>query len=79
VWSALLLFFIKLDHPPVLYHEPLTPGRRAAGWMCLALLVLCFSPKPLEAIGVEGVPATPPAEQNGPAPAVRASLVVRGS
>ena len=51
VWAALLLFFIRLDHPPVLYTEPLSPGRRLAGYICLALLVLCFSPRPLEAVG----------------------------
>jgi membrane-associated protease RseP (regulator of RpoE activity) len=53
VWGALLLFFIRLDHPPVLYHEPLTRNRRIAGYACLALLVLCFSPRPLEAVSVE--------------------------
>ncbi len=55
LWAALLLFFIRLDHPPVLYHEPLSRARRLAGYACLALLVLCFSPTPLEAVQVEMV------------------------
>jgi len=51
LWGALLLYFVRLDHPPVLYHETLSRGRRLAGYACLALLVLCFSPNPLEAVG----------------------------
>jgi membrane-associated protease RseP (regulator of RpoE activity) len=78
IWGALLLFFIRLDHPPVLYHEPLTPARRVAGWMCVALLVLCFSPKPLEAIGME-TNAIPLEQLEQPAPAhVLARAVIEG-
>ena len=64
IWGALLLFFIRLDHPPVLYNEPLSVGRRVAGWACVALLVLCFSPKPLEAIGIEAGGGPPPGIHN---------------
>ncbi len=46
-WCLLIVTLIKVDHPPVLQPEPLTPTRRALGWLSLALLVLCFSFKPL--------------------------------
>lgn len=47
LWSALIVFVIKVDHPPVVVDEPLTPGRRALGILALILFVLCFSPRPL--------------------------------
>ncbi|NNF59524.1 MAG: site-2 protease family protein [Rhodothermaceae bacterium] len=47
LWVGLILFLIRLDHPPVLVQEPLTPGRRALGYLCLALFVLCFSIQPI--------------------------------
>lgn len=57
-WSALILFLIKVDHPPVLVTEPLDARRRVAGYACLALFVLCFSFRPLEQrIGEGPVPA----------------------
>ncbi len=46
VWSFLIVRFIRVDHPGVLYPEKLTPMRRALGIACLVLLVLCFSPRP---------------------------------
>ncbi len=45
-WAVLIVRFIRVDHPPVLYPEPLTPGRRVLGILCLLILVLCFSPHP---------------------------------
>ncbi len=48
VWAFLLVRFIRVDHPPVLHPQPLTPARRVLGYVCLALLVLCFSPTPLQ-------------------------------
>jgi len=38
---------IRVDHPPVLYAEPLTPGRRVLGILSLLIFVLSFSIKPL--------------------------------
>jgi hypothetical protein len=43
----LIVRLIKVDHPPVMHPEPLTPGRRALGIFALVLFVLCFSFKPL--------------------------------
>lgn len=46
-WCLLIVVLIKVDHPPVVWAEPLTPGRRALGILALVLFVLCFSFKPL--------------------------------
>ena len=46
-WCLLIVALIKVDHPPVVYPEPLTPRRRALGVLALVLFVLCFSFKPL--------------------------------
>ena len=46
-WCLLIVVLIKVDHPPVVIHEPLSPGRRALGVLALVLFVLCFSFKPL--------------------------------
>ncbi len=48
LWSGLILFLIRMDHPPVLFTEPLTPMRRALGWACIVIFVLCFSIQPLQ-------------------------------
>ena len=47
LWCFLLIYFVRVDHPPVLYAEPLTPGRRMLGILSLFIFVLCFSIKPL--------------------------------
>lgn len=46
-WCLLLVVLVKVDHPPELVREPLTPGRRALGVLALVLFVLCFSFRPL--------------------------------
>jgi len=46
-WCALIVLFIQVDHPPVLYHEPLTPGRRLLGIASLIIFALCFSIRPI--------------------------------
>lgn len=51
LWVGLIVFLIRVDHPPVLVHEPLTPGRRALGYVCLVLFVLCFSIQPIYIAG----------------------------
>lgn len=47
VWCALIVYLIRVDHPPVLYQEPLTRGRRALAWASIVIFILCFSIKPL--------------------------------
>ena len=45
-WCLLIIFLIRIDHPPVLYVEPLTPMRRALGIFSIIVFFLCFSLKP---------------------------------
>lgn len=47
IWCLLIVFLIKVEHPPVLYHEPLTPTRRVLAVAGLVIFVLCFSIRPL--------------------------------
>lgn len=46
-WCLLLVVLVKVDHPPEVVREPLTPGRRALGVLALVLFALCFSFRPL--------------------------------
>jgi Zn-dependent protease len=47
VWCILIVAFIKIDHPPVLYHEPLDRRRRILGIVAMVIFILCFSIRPL--------------------------------
>ncbi|MGF1670107.1 MAG: site-2 protease family protein [Balneolaceae bacterium] len=47
IWSFFIVYFVGLEHPPVLYEEPLSPGRKALGWSSMAIFVLCISPMPI--------------------------------
>ena len=47
VWCLLIVVLIKVDHPPVVFMEPLTPGRRKLAWLGLFIFALCFSFRPL--------------------------------
>ncbi|QXD17148.1 site-2 protease family protein [Rhodocaloribacter litoris] len=47
VFSLLLVFLVRVEHPPVLQPEPLTPGRRWLGYLCILIFFLCFSLRPL--------------------------------
>ena len=47
LWCLLLLFLVRVDHPPVLYEQPLTARRRMLGYLSILVFVLCFSLKPL--------------------------------
>jgi hypothetical protein len=46
-WSFFLVFFVRMEHPPVIYEEPLSPGRKKLGWISMAVFVLCISPTPI--------------------------------
>ena len=46
-WTALILFLVRVDHPPVADRTPLGPRRRALGYLCLVLFVLSFSVQPI--------------------------------
>ena len=46
VW-ALILLFMKIYHPPVIYDWiPLDKKRRVVGWMAMGILILTFTPVP---------------------------------
>lgn len=47
VWALFVLFFVKIEHPPVRVEEPLSKGRRIIGWASLVILILCISPNPM--------------------------------
>ncbi len=47
LWCVLLIYLVKIDHPPVLHEQPLTPGRMALGLLSLFIFILCFSFRPL--------------------------------
>jgi membrane-associated protease RseP (regulator of RpoE activity) len=46
-WCLLIVLVIKVDHPPVLYPEPLTPARKLLGILSLVIFALCFSIRPI--------------------------------
>jgi Zn-dependent protease len=46
VFCLLIVWLIKVDHPPVLDVQPLTPRRKAIGIACLLIFILCFSIRP---------------------------------
>lgn len=49
MWAALGAMVVRVHHPPVVDEAvPMTPGRRFVALLCLLLLVLTFSPAPLE-------------------------------
>lgn len=47
LWAVLIVYFVKLDHPPVLIEEELSPGRKVLGWLSMLIFVLCISPNPI--------------------------------
>ncbi|MDI6402671.1 site-2 protease family protein [Balneolaceae bacterium ANBcel3] len=46
-WALFIVFLVKIEHPPVLFEEPLTKGRKILGWICMVLFILCISPNPI--------------------------------
>lgn len=46
-WSLFLLYFVKIEHPPVTFEHPLSRGRRILGWTSLVVFILCISPTPI--------------------------------
>jgi len=46
-WAVLIVFLIKVDHPPVQREVSLTPRRRWLGYLAIVIFVLCFSFRPI--------------------------------
>ncbi|MBS1517872.1 MAG: site-2 protease family protein [Bacteroidetes bacterium] len=49
VWALLILFVIKIQHPPVFpdYEEPLSSGRMMVGWFTFFIFIVSFCPVPV--------------------------------
>jgi len=50
VWTLLVVFLIRVEHPPVVQRQRLTPTRRMLGYVAIAIFVLCFSIRPLSTL-----------------------------
>jgi membrane-associated protease RseP (regulator of RpoE activity) len=46
-YSFLAVQVIGLDHPAADNEEPLDWKRKAIGWLCIVIFVICFTPQPL--------------------------------
>lgn len=46
-WCLLIVLVIKVDHPPVLKPQKLTPGRKALAICSIVIFFLCFSLRPI--------------------------------
>lgn len=47
VWSLFILFFVKIEHPPVIFEQPLDKTRIILGWLSMLIFILCISPNPM--------------------------------
>lgn len=47
VWSLFILFFVKIEHPPVVIEQPLNKTRIILGWLSMLIFILCISPNPM--------------------------------
>jgi len=47
VWSLFILFFVKIEHPPVIFEQPLNKTRIILGWLSMLIFILCISPNPM--------------------------------
>jgi uncharacterized membrane protein YhaH (DUF805 family) len=50
VWTLLIVFLVRVDHPPVVHEQTLTPRRRVLGWIAIAIFILCFSIQPISVL-----------------------------
>ena len=46
IWSVLIFFVIKVDHPPIYDPEPLGLGRKLLGVFALFMFIVSFTPVP---------------------------------
>ena len=50
LWIIITLLLLMVAHPPVRRAEALSPKEKAAGWLCMAILVMTFIPLPVRLI-----------------------------
>lgn len=46
-WSFFLVYFVRIEHPPVMFEQTLSPARRRLGWISMIVFILCISPTPI--------------------------------
>jgi membrane-associated protease RseP (regulator of RpoE activity) len=46
-FCLMIVWLIKVKHPPVVRDQALTPRRRVLGYLAIAIFVLCFSLRPI--------------------------------
>ena len=46
VFAFIIGRFLGINHPPALYDQPLSPGRKILGWITLIIFVISFAPRP---------------------------------
>ncbi|WP_028567102.1 site-2 protease family protein [Salisaeta longa] len=47
LWVLIIIFLVRVEHPPVRYEQPLTRRQRYLGYACIAIFLLCFSFQPI--------------------------------
>ncbi len=47
MFTLFILYFVKIEHPPVINERKLGPGRRILGWLTMLIFILCISPTPI--------------------------------
>jgi hypothetical protein len=47
LWTLVLLFLMKVGHPPVIEEEPLGTGRITLAILAALVFLLCFMPFPI--------------------------------
>lgn len=46
-WIFFITFFVRVEHPPVIFERELTPARKVIGWLSMLIFVLSISFNPL--------------------------------
>ncbi|MCH8568110.1 MAG: site-2 protease family protein [Balneolales bacterium] len=47
MFTLFILYFVKIEHPPVYYEQELDPVRKVLGWLTMLIFILCISPTPI--------------------------------
>jgi len=54
LYSFISVQFIGLEHPPAALEHRVNRPRQILGWVAILIFILCFSPNPVDVIGLEG-------------------------
>lgn len=55
IWLLYAFFAVRmigLDHPISQDERPLNPARKVLGWLAILIFVLCFTPNPIDIVGL---------------------------